>query len=167
MNPRPRRAALALASTAFALTGFLSACTGGSENTATPPIGAADAEDDLHDVAKDAGVPEECAEPFPLALTKPDPESVELTPAGWPEPPVDAVLCSTSEIMDGGQESLDYATDASADEILAAYETALADFGATIDDQGTGIPMVVGQKDGTSFQVRPQDGGFVVFFAKG
>ncbi len=167
MNCRSRRVALAVAGTTLALTGVLSACGGSDEPASSSPIGAEDAEDDLQDIAEDAGVPEECAEPFPLALTKPDPASVTLRPASWPEPPVDAVLCSTSAIMDGGQESMDYATDASADEVLAAYEAALADLGATIDDQGTGIDMVVGETDGTSFQVRPQDGGFVVFFAQG
>lgn len=166
MNPRPRRAALALASTALALTGFLSACAGGSEDTATPPIGAEEAKDDLNDIAADSGVPEECAEPFPLALTKPDPASVELTPADWPEPPVDATLCSTSEIMDGGQESMGYASDASADEILAGYEKALGSFAPVVEDKGAGKALY-GEADGTSFQVTPQDGGFTVFFAKG
>lgn len=164
MNPRPRRAALALASTALALTGVLSACGGGSENTVTPPIGAEEAKDDLHDIASDSGVPEECAEPFPLALTKPDPASVQLTPSSWPEPPVDAVLCSTSEILDGEQEAMGYASDASADEVLDAYESALASFNPTIEDKGAGRSLF-GEADGTSFQVTPQDGGFTVFFA--
>ncbi|WP_019143820.1 hypothetical protein [Aeromicrobium massiliense] len=167
MKHLPRRAALSMAATALVLASALSACGPSEESAASSPISAADAKDDLEDIQKDAGVPEECAEAFPLAMTKPDLADVKLVPASWPEPPVDATLCSTSELMDGSQESLDYATEASADEVLEAYKTALADFGATIDDQGTGIKMVVGEADGTSFQVRPQDGGFIVFFAKG
>jgi hypothetical protein len=163
MNHRPRRVALAVAGTALALTGTLSACGGSDESPTSSPVSAEDAKDDLNDIAADAGVPEECAEAFPLALSKPDLANVKLKPSSWPEPPVDSTLCATSEIMDGGQESLDYATDASADEILSAYESALAAFSPTKEDKGAGMALY-GEADGTSFQVTPKDGGFTLFF---
>lgn len=111
--------------------------------------------------------PEECRDAFPMAMVMPDLADVAMIPADFPEPPVDATLCQTSSTLEGNMESADYATDASAEEVLAAYETALAPYGAARSEDGMGRPMIAGEADGGVFiQVTPKDGGFSLVFAK-
>lgn len=111
------------------------------------------------------GVPEECATAFPQAIAEPDLSEVSLVPDGFPEPPVAATLCLTSETVGGRNETASYATDATADEVVAGYESALASFGASRSTDGVGRPVVIAAADGVVIQVTPQDGGFVIAFA--
>lgn len=122
---------------------------------------AADAEEDLADVADAAGVPEECQEAFPLALEPVDPADVGF-PAGWPEPPVEATLCSTGSTLDDATRTADYATTATPTEVLDAYEAALpATYETTREDQGLG-EVLSGYDDTVSFQIQPAEGRFSV-----
>lgn len=112
-----------------------------------------------------AGVPEECRDAFPQALGPADLGELALLPEGFPSPPVEATLCITAETVGGAQETASYATDATAEEILAGYESALASYGATRDEDGIGRPIVTATSGEVVVQVTPQDGGFVLAFA--
>lgn len=117
----------------------------------------------------DAGagdVPEACRTPFPQAFAPADLADVELLPAGFPEPPVEATLCITAETVGGAHETASYATPATAEEVLAGYESALASFGATRDQDGIGRAIITANDGALVIQVTPQDGGFVLAFAR-
>lgn len=111
-------------------------------------------------------VPEECKEPFPQAFGTPDLGEVTLLPDGFPDPPVEAVLCLTSETVGGQNETASYATDASEEEILAGYESALASYDATREADGVGRPIITATAGDVFLQVTPQDGGFVLAFSR-
>lgn len=113
-----------------------------------------------------AGVPDECRDAFPQALGPAELSELALLPDGFPDPPVEATLCITAETVGGAQETASYATTASADEVLAGYETALTAYGAVRDQDGVGRPIVTATADGVTIQVTPQDGGFVLAFAR-
>ncbi|WP_418061894.1 hypothetical protein [Pimelobacter simplex] len=117
------------------------------------------------DVAGD--VPEECRGPFPQAFGTPDLGQISLLPDGFPDPPVEAVLCLTSETVGGQNETASYATDASEEEVLAGYESALASFGAARETDGIGRPIVTATAGDVFLQVTPQEGGFVLAFSRG
>lgn len=87
-----------------------------------------------------------------------------LMPAGWPEPPVPAVVHRTSGAAGENVQSIDYTTEASVDEVLAAYESALASYGAVREDNGVG-EMVWGTAGDVAFQVTARAGAFTVLFA--
>lgn len=110
------------------------------------------------------GVPEECAD-F-MALEPASLDDVELLPADWPEPPVDATLCTTSGTLDGGQESMDYATDASPEQVLAGYEAALGEYGAQLDQDGLGRDIVVATAGDVTIQVTADDGAYSVVLVR-
>ena len=112
-------------------------------------------------------VPEECRTAFPLAYAEPDLADVALLPGGFPDPPVPATLCLTSETVGGGTETASYATEASPEEVLAGYEEALASFGAAREEDGIGRAIVTATAGDVAVQVTPQDGGFVLAFARG
>lgn len=116
--------------------------------------------------APPAGVPEECVESFPGALTTPALDDVELLPAGFPEPPVDATLCETGGTVDQGQEYASYASDAPVVDVLAGYESALSSYGASLADDGAGRRVVNAQVGAVAVQVQPRDGGFRIVFAR-
>jgi hypothetical protein len=99
----------------------------------------------------------------PGAADAPDLADITLMPADWPEPPVDAMLRRTSGTAADNLQSLDYVTEATADEVLAAYESALASYGAVREDHGGG-EMVWGSAGEVAFQVIAQPGGFTVLF---
>lgn len=139
------------------LTATATACgdggssVGGSNETDEPAVSVA------------PGVPEECADFFAMAPA--DLGDVDLVPASWPEPPVDATLCVTTTTADNSQESLDYATEATAEEVLSGYETALAAYDVERAEDGLGRPILAGNADGVGFQVSASDGTFSIVFA--
>lgn len=112
-------------------------------------------------------VPEECRGPFPQAFGTPDLGDISMLPDGFPDPPVTAVLCLTSETVGGQTETASYATEASEEEILAGYESALASYDATREQDGVGRPIVTATAGEVFLQVTPQEGGFVIAFARG
>ncbi|XBB65911.1 hypothetical protein ABFU82_17555 [Nocardioides sp. WV_118_6] len=167
------RTALAAALAALAL---IAAGCGDDDTEPTPGAdggGPAVTEDGGGDGGGDGGddvlgdVPEECKEPFPLAIGTPDLGDVTLLPDGFPDPPVEAVLCLTSETIGGQNETASYATEASEEEVLAGYESALASFAATRETDGIGRSIVTATAGDVFVQVTPQDGGFVIAFARG
>jgi len=107
------------------------------------------------------GVPDEC-KVFPFAMPDPDLGDVELMPADFPEPPVDATLCETGG-TGGDQEYASYATSASEDEILDGYASAL---GASRSEDGAGSPIVTTTVEGVVVQVNLKDGGYSIVFAR-
>ncbi|MCR1783858.1 hypothetical protein KVF89_15060 [Nocardioides carbamazepini] len=167
------RAAVAAAAALVSLT-TLAACGGGddgaddggdgvAETTGGDPGGTV--EEGTGDDDGPAGVPDECGEAFPQALGPADVADLALLPDGFPDPPVEATLCITAETVGGSQETASYATDATAEEILAGYETALASYGAVRDQDGIGRPIVTAADGDLDIQVTPQDGGFVLAFS--
>ncbi|GAA5144037.1 hypothetical protein GCM10023340_10880 [Nocardioides marinquilinus] len=165
LRTRPHRAALA--ATAAALLLALTAC-GGDDGGADGTDGgsgdaAADAAADLDDV-RSGDVPEECVEAFPLAIEPADLADVSLRPSDFPEPPVDATLCSTSSTLDDSIMTADYVTGAGEAEVLDGYEAALADYEVLRDDS-SGIDTVTADLgEGVFVQVTPGDGTFSVAF---
>lgn len=149
-----RRAAVhLLAGITLALTA--TAC-GGEDDTGAP-------------ITKDdatPGAPEQCRDAFPQALGPADLDDLALLPDGFPGPPVEATLCLTAETVGGGQETASYATHATAEEVLAGYEAALVEYDAARDQDGIGRPIVTASDGGLVIQVTPQDGGFVLAFAR-
>ncbi|WP_377325237.1 hypothetical protein ACFJIY_09665 [Pimelobacter simplex] len=136
-----------------------------TEPTPTPGVEADGGSDGGDDAAGD--VPEECRGPFPQAFGTPDLGQISLLPDGFPDPPVEAVLCLTSETVGGQNETASYATDASEEEVLAGYESALASFGAARETDGIGRPIVTATAGDVFLQVTPQEGGFVLAFSRG
>ncbi|WP_139979534.1 hypothetical protein [Nocardioides litoris] len=117
------------------------------------------------DVAGDlADVPEECAAAFPAALVAADLADVTLRPADFPEPPVEATLCETSQMLDGSAEIAGYATTSDADAVLDGYETALASYDVVREDRGAG-DTVSADLGGVGVEVSaPVEGRFSVTF---
>lgn len=140
----------------------LAACGGEAGNDSSAAVEeVAGADDD-----GPAGVPDECRDAFPQAMGPADLGELALLPEGFPDPPVEATLCITAETVGGAQETASYASDATADEILAGYESALAPHGATREQDGIGRPILTATVDDVIIQVTPQDGGFVLAFAR-
>lgn len=141
----------------------------GDDDTEPSPTPGVEADDGGgggdDDLAGD--VPEECRGPFPQAFGTPDLGDISMLPDGFPDPPVAAVLCLTSETVGGQTETASYATDASEEEILAGYESALASYDATREQDGVGRPIVTATAGEVFLQVTPQEGGFVIAFARG
>lgn len=157
-----RRFALALAAaTALVVTGCGSDDPGdrvggsSAEGAAGAPAGDAPAGD----------VPEECGELYPFAHEAPDLADVKLLPADFPEPPVDATLCEAGGAGEG-QEYAAYATSAGAEEVLAAYEDALASYDAVRAEDGLGNPIVNATAGDVAVQVSTKDGGFSLVFTR-
>ncbi len=111
------------------------------------------------------GVPEECAAAFIGLLGPADLAEVEKLPSGWPDPPVEATLCVTTETT-GGHEEAGYATTATPEEVVNAYEAVLGDAGADVtrDQGGLGGEILYGTLDGVEFQITPRDGAFDLLF---
>jgi hypothetical protein len=109
-------------------------------------------------------LPEDQAPGEACAVEVPDLGGITLMPAGWPEPPVDATLRRTSGTTGGNVQTLDYVTEASADEVLAAYESALVSYDAVREDHGAG-EMVWGTVGDIGFQVTVEPAGFTILFA--
>jgi hypothetical protein len=142
-----------------ALVGVSAACSGSDGASSDAGSTAAAAPEEA------SGVPEECAKPFPQAFSEPDLAEVTLSPDGFPEPPFEATLCLTTSTVDNSQETASYATGASADEVLAGYESALSAYSPSRDTDGVGRPIVVAQDGDLTIQVTPKAGGFVIAFA--
>ncbi|HYF73225.1 MAG TPA: hypothetical protein VD864_10425 [Nocardioides sp.] len=152
VSPRLARAIVATVATAVLA---LSAGCGGSDDGPSAPAAAAGA-----DASEASGeVPEECADLYPFAMDTPDLEQVALLPDGFPEPPVDATLCETGGAGDG-QEYAAYASTASSEEVLTAYEAALAAYGAARAEDGLGNPVVTASVGDVAVQVSTKEGGF-------
>lgn len=126
---------------------------------------AAPAVDDLQQTQRDSGVPEECLTAFPVAMDAPDLGEVTLLPADWPQAPEGATLCQTSATLDGGVETVDYATDRAAADVLAAYEAALSGYDVVRADQGLG-EQLSGTVGSVSFEITTRDGAYSVLFAE-
>jgi hypothetical protein len=158
-----RTGALAATGLAAALLA-LSACSGDAE----PRAGIANPNGtDLQQVQGDSGVPEACLEAFPVAVGEADLDDVTLLPAGWPAPPVEATLCQTTGTVDGNLETADYATAASAEQVLDAYEAALpAEYTATRQDQGMG-DQLTGAAGSVYFTITTRDGAYSVASRRG
>jgi hypothetical protein len=142
-----------------AVVGVSAACSGSDDAPSGSGTTAAEAP------GEGSEAPEACAEPFPQAFTEPDLAEVTLSPDGFPEPPFDATLCLTTSTVDNSQETASYATGATAEEILAGYETALGAYSPARDTDGVGRPILVAQDGDLTIQVTPQEGGFVLAFA--
>lgn len=162
--PIPHRRALA--ATALALCAALTAC-GGDDSGADEPSGsvAADA-----DGGENPTVPEECAEPFPLAFGEGDLDNLTLKPSDWPEPFADPILCGTSATLDESQQEADFAVAADEAEVLSAFETALSTLDgyqvAREDPSGLGRQMLSGSVGDVYFQVLAVAGGYTLAFAR-
>lgn len=163
MSLRPTRSATLVAA---GLLLALTACGGDDEGAAGDDAGdtAAQVSDEL-DAVRDADVPAECVEPFPLAIEPADLADLTLRPEGLPEPPVDGTLCETSSTLDDTIQTASYATPASPAEVLDAYELQL---GAIYDvvraDEGAGETLTGDLGTGVFFQVTPGDGTYSIAF---
>lgn len=159
------RSRMLLATTTLLAMGALGGCSDDPGEGAGGPSAGVD--DSLAEVQEGSGVPGECLEAFPAAFGTADIADVELLPEAWPEPPVDATLCQTSSTSDDQVEVVGYATDAAPDEVLDAYEAALAgSFETTREDQGLG-EMLSGTAGSIGFEVTPGDGSFSLTFGQG
>ncbi|HEY0888895.1 MAG TPA: hypothetical protein VGE38_04720 [Nocardioides sp.] len=137
----------------------------------TPSVDASDSSAGQEpDVALDqvgSGVPEACTDAFPVAIGAPDLGSLTLLPDDWPAAPTGATLCQTSSTLDGSIETVDYATEATADEVLAAYEAALApSHEVARDDQGLG-EVLTGTAGPVVFELSTRDGAYTIAFSRG
>lgn len=159
-----RRVSAALAGLSLALV--IAGCGDDPEESSAPSGLDEPGDSAVEDAADGADVPEACRIPFPQAFAAADVADLALMPADFPEPPVEATLCITAETVGGANETASYATEASAEEVLAGYESALADFDAVRDQDGIGRPIVTANGGGVTIQVTPQDGGFVLAFAR-
>lgn len=160
---RGRARRLVAATLLVGVVGISAACSG-SEGSSDG--GSSDGGDTAAAPAEGSGAPKECAKAFPQAFTEPDLAEVTLSPDSFPEPPFDATLCLTSSTVDNSKETASYATDASEEEILAGYEAALSAYSPTRDSDGLGRPILVAQDGDLVIQLTPQEGGFVLAFAK-
>lgn len=168
---RHRRAAVALALTA-ALASTLVGC-GGDD---APADNSADTSAEVdRDGAVDAAednpmVPDECAEPFPLAYGGGELSDLTLRPEDWPDPFPDAVLCGTTATVDESQQEADFAVEADEEEVLSSFESALASLDgyqtSREDPSGLGRQMLGGSAGDTYFQVIAKSGGYTVSFGR-
>ncbi len=158
-STRDRARRLVASALLAAAVGGSAACSGSDDVSPDGESTAAAAPDQA------AGVPKACAKPFPQAFTEPDLAEVTLAPDGFPEPPFGAILCLTTSTVDNSQETASYATGASADEVLAGYESALSAYSPSRDTDGLGRSIVVAQDGDVTIQVTPKAGGFVIAFA--
>lgn len=142
-------------------TALLVGCGGDPSGAAAPAPGV----DDLQQTQRDSGVPEACLTAFPVAMDAPDLGEVTLLPADWPEAPEGATLCQTSATLDGGVETVDYATDRPAADVLAAYEAALSGYDVVRADEGLG-EQLSGTAGSVSFEITTRDGAYSVLFAQ-
>lgn len=164
MTPQPQRRLL-LATLTLLATGGLAAC--GGDSGASDSTSPTRADNDLTDVQEETGVPPECRDAFPVAIGAADLADVELIPAGWPEPPVEATLCQTSSTLDDQIAIASYATEAAPAEVLDAYETALAGtFETSREENGLG-EVLSGSSEGGGFEVAAADGSFTLTFSQG
>jgi hypothetical protein len=141
-------------------TALLVGCGGDPSGDATAP-----GTDDLQQVQRDSGVPEECLTAFPVAMSAPDLGEVTLLPADWPEAPEGATLCQTGATLDGGVETVDYVTDRAAADVLADYEAALSGYDVVRADEGLG-EQLSGTAGSVSFEITTRDGAYSVLFAE-
>ncbi len=153
---RGLRLAMATLAVVAAATVSMAGCTATTaEDTSDPTVTA------MSDGG--AGAPKECANAFPQAIGTPSLSDVESLPADWPEPPAGSTLCITASALgDRGTESLSYATQTSADAVLAHYERLLKGFKVSREPAPTGGEMLVGDSEEVSFQLRAGDGTFVI-----
>ncbi len=114
----------------------------------------------LTEVQDRFGVPEECRTAFPSALAAASLDDLDVVPTNWPEPPVPATLCQASGSLDGTIATIDYVTDVSPEEVLAAYEAALVPFEVGAD-RSAGL---TGQAGSTAFSVTAPAGTIRVSF---
>jgi hypothetical protein len=165
MSLRPTRsAALLAAGLLLALTG----CGGDDESSASSDGGdtAAQVSEDLDDV-RSGDVPEECVTAFPLAIEPADLADVTLRPEGFPEPPVDGTLCETSSTLDDTITTAGYATEATATEVLDAYELQLGSiYDVARADDGAGETLTADLGTGVFVQVTPGDGSYSIAFGQ-
>lgn len=168
MRRRPRGAFAAAATMVALLT--LTACTGAPEEPA-PITDAAMGEDSGQSGIGDSDpsqlVPEECADAYLFAAGPADIAEITLMPADWPASPAGAILCLTSETMDGSSETASYATEAPIEDVFAHYEGALTGYEVYRSDgaeTGTGYATLDGVGADVAFQIRETDGGFVLVF---
>lgn len=166
MHPthRHRRAAVALA-LATVLGATLAGC-GGDDDAATTSAGAdTDASSEDNPM-----VPDECAEPFPLAYGDGEPSDLTLRPGDWPDPFPDAVLCGTKATVDESQQEADFAVDADEEEVLSSFESALSSLdgyrSSREDPSGLGRQMLGGSAGDVYFQVIAKPGGYTLSFAR-
>ena len=140
---------------------------GTDSDPASPTPGAATADpdvSDLRDVQLESGVPEDCLDVFPTAVSAADLADVTMLPADWPEAPAGAVLCQTSATMDGGVEIADYATDQPASDVLDSYEAALSSYDVERGDQGIG-DQLTGTAGDVAFEITTREGAYSIQLA--
>lgn len=154
MNPRTT-----LSAGALVLTALLTACGGSSDGGSAAPE-----EVDLGAIQAESGVPTECLDAFPAAMTEPDLADVSLLPAEWPALPSGDTLCQTSSTLDGSVETVDFATEETPAAVLDAYEAALSSFEVERVDQGLG-PQLVGTVSGVAFEITPREGAYTVLLS--
>lgn len=168
---RPRGRVLA-ASAAIAGLLFLAACAAEADepNVVADDVidGAAVADEgDAGDSDPSQLVPEECSDAYVLAAAPADIAEIALMPADWPAPPDGAILCMTSETMDGSSETASYASHTGIEGVFDHYSAALSGyeiFRADGAETGTGYATLDGVGAGVAFQIRETDGGFVLVF---
>jgi len=154
---------LGIIAAALLLAGCQAAPVGGIE-PAAPDHGSID--EPIVDV--DSEIPEECIDVAVGWYPGVSIDSLETVPAGWPAPPADAILCSTSS--GGTIETASYATSLAFDELAAHYLADLpSEYTAAVisgDENGTGYDTVDGNGPGIAFQISERDGGFRLAFAR-
>ena len=151
-----------LLATAVSLSACGSDASSGSDSAAAAGSESIDETlDEFDELADSGGVPEECRDAFPTAVVAADIADVPLPPE-WPEPPVDATLCTTSATMDDSVSIAGYATTSTPVEVLDAYESALSEhWEVTRGDNDTGLGEVLtGSTGDMGFQVEAEDGSF-------
>jgi len=118
--------------------------------------------------AEDLDLPDDlalCADTFGYADPTADLEAIDHLPAGWPDAPDGAVLCTTAG--GGSVDTASYAIDADIAAVFAHYTDAVP--GLTLmsgEETGTGYETLVGELDGIGVEVRERDAGtFVIAFA--
>lgn len=166
-------AGVALAASALVVTSLmLAACgqaDGGSGEVGSgSAAGIQPAQSGDEGGAGDEQIPAECVTVAIGWHPGVDIADVEAMPGDWPEPPKGSTLCSTS----GGDsvETAAYASDLPIEDVFAHYESALPDgYGSAHvsgADTGTGYPSLDGSGPGIAFEIRQNDGGFTLVFAR-
>jgi len=157
----PRAAAAVVVGAALLLSG----CS--ADDSAGAPGGDVAAADDLGVDGDDPmAPPQECLDAEIPSLGPAELSDVGMLPAGWPDAPEGSVLCVTADTANGAQESATFATPLSRDEVYAAYaEVMPSAWGAAVETDGGGTDVLVGEADGTWFQVKAHDQQFTVTFA--